>query len=62
MKKDADDSIVKNKTKFFWDKNNNSELNIFLEKLWNISLKEKTTKKKELSQKQKKSLKSYTAK
>ena len=43
-KKDTDDLLVKIKTKFFPDKNNNSELNTFFEKLWNINLKEKTRK------------------
>ena len=48
-----------NKTKFFPDKNNKSELNTFFEKLWNINLKEKTKKKNNLSQKQKQALKIY---
>ena len=48
--KDTDNSLVKNKTKFFLDKNN-CELNTFFEKLWNLNLKEKTTK-NNLSQKQ----------
>ena len=45
LKKDNENSFVKNKTKFFSDKNNNNELNTFFEKLWNINLKEKTKKK-----------------
>ena len=53
--KDTDNSLVKNKTKFFLDKNN-CELNTFFEKLWNINLKEKTTK-NNLSQKQKQAFK-----
>ena len=51
-KKDTDDSLVKNETKFFRDKNNISELNPFFEKLWSINLKAKTTK-NHLSQRQK---------
>ena len=39
IKKSTDDSLVNNKTKFFPDKNNNSELNTFFVKLWNINLK-----------------------
>ena len=59
-KRDTDDSLVKNKTKFFPDKNNNSELNTFFEKFWSINLKEKTTKNNP-SQKQTQALK-YTGK
>ena len=44
-KKYTDNSLVKNKTKFFPDKNNNNELNTFFEKLWNFNLKEKINKK-----------------
>ena len=40
-KKDTNDYLVKNETKFFPD--NNSELNMFIDKLWNIHL-EKTNK------------------
>ena len=57
--KDTDDSLVKNKTKFFPDKNNNSEQNIFFEKLWSISLKEKKTTVNNFSQNQKQALKIY---
>ena len=49
-KKDSDDSLVKNKTKLFPDKNNNCELDAFFEKLWNINLKEKNNKKQLLTQ------------
>ena len=59
-KKDTDDSLVKNKTKFFPDKNNNSELNSF-EKSRNINLKEKKTQ-KIISHKTKTSLKIHTGK
>ena len=44
-KRDTDDSLVKNKSKFFPDKNNNGELNTFFEKFWSINLKEKNNKK-----------------
>ena len=57
-KKGTDDSLVKNKTQFFPDRNNNNELNTFFKKLWNINLKEKKTK-NNLSQKQKQALKIY---
>ena len=53
---DRDTSLIKNKTKFFSDQNNYSELNTFFEKLWNINLKEKATK-NNLSQKQKQAFK-----
>ena len=43
MKENTDNSQVKNKSNFFPDKDNNSELNTFFKNLWNISLKEKTT-------------------
>ena len=59
-KSDTDDFLVKNKTKFFLDKNNKSEVNIFFKKLWIINLKEKTHK-THLSPKQKQALK-YTGK
>ena len=49
--KHTDDSLLKSKSKFFPDKDNNSERNPFFEKLWNITLKEKTTQ-NNLSQKQ----------
>ena len=59
-KKEIDDSLVKNKTKFFSDKNT-SELNTLFEKLWNIKLKEKKQQKQPLPQ-TKTSLKKYTGK
>ena len=44
-KKDTDNSLVKNETKFFPDKNNNSELNTFLEKIIEYQPKRKNNKK-----------------
>ena len=41
--KNTDVSLVKNKFKFLPNKYNNSKLNTLFEKLWYISLKEKTT-------------------
>ena len=40
------DSLLKIKSQFFPDKNNDSKINIFFEKLWNINLKEKKLQKK----------------
>ena len=54
--RDIDDTLVKNKTKFFPDKSNNSEQNTLFEKLWSVNLKEKTTK-NNLSLKQKQTFK-----
>ena len=40
-KENTDNYLVKNTSKFFSDTDNNSELNTFFEKFWNINLKEK---------------------
>ena len=54
----ADDSLVKNKPKFFTDKDNYRGLNTFFEKLMNIKLIDKATQ-NNLSHKQRLPLKIY---